>query len=258
MDNVLRFTGRAPFLSQVVKSLREGRADVGVFVEVQETQGLDCQAFDHDELVFVIPHGHRLAGKEPLRFVDALDENWISFTEGAALLQRQRQAAHAAGRVLKLCMQLRHRLPSGGRRHGDCHAAGGRRPDRAELEASPASGCRCVGHPQPHRRHPLGPPRSKHQFVGGVHRPKFAKSEASREKTLMDTAPARSQTRRSPGLVQWRKQRMTYDILITGGNVVDGTGAAAFRADVALKDGRIAATARSARRPAEPLTRPGS
>lgn len=184
----------------VVKSLREGRADVGVFVEVQETQGLDCQAFDHDELVFVIPHGHRLAGKEPLRFADALDENWISFTEGAALLQRQRQAAHAAGRVLKLCMQLRHRLPSGGRRHGDCHAAGGRRPDRAELEASPASGCRCVGHPQPHRRHPLGPPRSKHQFVGGVHRPKFAKSEASREKTVMDAAPARSQTRCSSGL----------------------------------------------------------
>lgn len=91
----------------VVKSLREGRADVGVFVEGQETQGLDCQAFDHDELVFVIPHGHRLAGKEPLPFADALDENWISFTEGAALLQRQRQAAHAAGRVLKLRMQTR-------------------------------------------------------------------------------------------------------------------------------------------------------
>ena len=31
------------------------------------------------------------------------------------------------------------------------------------------------------------------------------------------------------------------DILITGGDVIDGTGAPARRADVAIRDGRIAA-----------------
>ncbi|MGE4238845.1 LysR substrate-binding domain-containing protein [Ramlibacter sp.] len=92
----------------VVKSLHEGRADVGVFVEGQETQGLDVHAFDQDELVFVFPPGHRFSHEQtPLAFAEALDEDWISFSDGAALLRRLHEAAHAEGRVLKLRMQTR-------------------------------------------------------------------------------------------------------------------------------------------------------
>lgn len=91
----------------VVAALREGRADVGVFVEGAETEGLDCCPFGQDELVLVLPPGHRLAGRTPLAVVDALDEDWITLADGAALLNRLQRAAHGAGRPLRVRMQVR-------------------------------------------------------------------------------------------------------------------------------------------------------
>ena len=92
----------------VVAALREGRADLGIFVQGPDTAGLDTHVFRHDELVLVLPAGHRLAGaKTPLAFIDTLDEEWISLTAGAAMLQQQQQAALAAMRPLKVRMQVR-------------------------------------------------------------------------------------------------------------------------------------------------------
>lgn len=91
----------------VVSALREGRADLGVFVEGPETQGLDCRLFRHDELVLVLPARHRLNGRGAIAFGEALEEDWISLNDGAALLQKQQEAAHLAGRPLRLRMQVR-------------------------------------------------------------------------------------------------------------------------------------------------------
>jgi DNA-binding transcriptional LysR family regulator len=92
----------------VVTTLREGRADVAVFVEGPDTSGLATRLFREDELVLVLPAQHPLAGKKtPIAFADTLDEEWISLTAGAAMLQQQQQAALAANRPLKLRMQVR-------------------------------------------------------------------------------------------------------------------------------------------------------
>jgi DNA-binding transcriptional LysR family regulator len=92
----------------VVNALREGRADVGVFVEGPDIRGLHTAPFRQDELVLVMPAGHALSkGRSAIAFADCLDEDWISLTGGAAMLQTQQQAAVAIGRPLRLRMQVR-------------------------------------------------------------------------------------------------------------------------------------------------------
>ena len=88
-------------------ALREGRADIGIFVEGPDTTGLSTRLFRSDELVLVLPAKHRLAGRSPLAFTEALDEDWISLNTGAAMLQAQQQAALAANKPLRLRMQVR-------------------------------------------------------------------------------------------------------------------------------------------------------
>lgn len=90
----------------VVLALRERRADIGVFVEGTNAEGLDAKVFRFDELVLIFPQRHALAGKKPIAFADTLDEPWISLNPGAALLQQQLSAAMAVGKRLKLRMQV--------------------------------------------------------------------------------------------------------------------------------------------------------
>lgn len=91
---------------QVVLALRDGRADVGVFVQGPHTEGLDVVEFRQDELILIVPKKHRLAHSSPISFADTLEEPWISLNSGAALLQQQHSAALACGRPLKLRMQV--------------------------------------------------------------------------------------------------------------------------------------------------------
>jgi DNA-binding transcriptional LysR family regulator len=91
---------------QVVLALRERRADIGVFVEGTNADGLDAKVFRFDELVLIFPQGHPLTGKKPIAFADTLDQQWISLNQGAALLQQQLSAAMSVGKRLNLRMQV--------------------------------------------------------------------------------------------------------------------------------------------------------
>jgi len=91
----------------VVSSLRDGRSDLGAYVEGPDDEGLETSNFRKDQLVLIMPAGHRLAGRSAIGFVETLDEPWISLNAGAALLLTQQQAAFASGRPFKLRMQVR-------------------------------------------------------------------------------------------------------------------------------------------------------
>lgn len=92
----------------VVAALREGRADLGLLAEGPDSAGLDLLPFRSDELVLVVPRGHPLGSPAtgPIAFADLLGQDWISLEGGASLLLQQQQAALAAGRPLRIRMQL--------------------------------------------------------------------------------------------------------------------------------------------------------
>jgi len=91
----------------VVSNLRDGRSDLGAYVEGPDDERLETRNFRQDQLVLIMPVGHRLTGRSAIGFVDTLDEPWISLNAGAALLLKQQQAAFASGRPFKLRMQVR-------------------------------------------------------------------------------------------------------------------------------------------------------
>lgn len=94
--------------TSVVSALREGRCDLGIFVEGLSADDLMPQVFAHDELVLVLPHTHPLArARKPLAFEAALDQDLIGMNPGAALLQSLQSAAEQRGVPLRLRMQVR-------------------------------------------------------------------------------------------------------------------------------------------------------
>ena len=93
---------------QVVAAVRNGRADIGIFVESPLTDDLSSELFREDELVLVLAGSHpHAASRNPIAFPELLDQDWIGLNTGAAVLQQQQQAAAAAGRSLRLRIQVR-------------------------------------------------------------------------------------------------------------------------------------------------------
>jgi DNA-binding transcriptional LysR family regulator len=91
---------------EIVDAVKSGKADLGVFADNTPAHGIDCRLYRRDELILLVPQTHRLAGKEEIGFADTLDEEYVGLNTGSSLLARMNDAAFAAGRPLKLRIQV--------------------------------------------------------------------------------------------------------------------------------------------------------
>lgn len=92
---------------EIPLALVEGRADFGVVDLPVPPAGLAFTPFFSDTLVLLAPRSHRLASRRRLRLADALDEPFITLTDGTALSNRLLASAADAGRPLNVRMRMR-------------------------------------------------------------------------------------------------------------------------------------------------------
>lgn len=85
----------------VVRACLDDRADVGVAVGMEVSNGLDSWRFASDPLIVLLPSGHALATTEHLKFLDLVESGLVAIQAGGALDQLLREKAAAAKVVFK-------------------------------------------------------------------------------------------------------------------------------------------------------------
>jgi DNA-binding transcriptional LysR family regulator len=92
---------------QVVLSVLDGRADIGIFADRTPPLGLQTTLYRRDRLVLVVPRQHPLAGRERIAFAEATEHEFVSLSQGTSLARRLALEAQALGRPLRLRIHVR-------------------------------------------------------------------------------------------------------------------------------------------------------
>ncbi len=88
--------------TEVVRAVREGAADLGICNVSVGTTGLQMHPYREDELVLVVPNGHRLANEEAIDFIESLDDDHVGLHANSSIYMAIHQAAAQSGRSVKL------------------------------------------------------------------------------------------------------------------------------------------------------------
>jgi DNA-binding transcriptional LysR family regulator len=84
-----------------------GTAELAVIGENTPTGGLQTFVCDVDELVLLVPNGHPLAAERAVSFAQALDYDFVAFAGTTSLTRQISAIAEAAGRSLRIRVQVR-------------------------------------------------------------------------------------------------------------------------------------------------------
>ena len=93
--------------SVIVKAVAENEADVGVCLMDGPAEGVEVFPYHRDELVLIVPRGHRLAKRRSgVAFAQALDHDFVGLHTGSSIMLLLTRAAMAAQRSLRVRIQV--------------------------------------------------------------------------------------------------------------------------------------------------------
>lgn len=90
----------------IVRALRDGIADLGVFWSGVSTAGLVVHSFKRSNLVAVVPLQHALADRSEVSFAETLDYDLIAFHEGSLIFRMMQSYAADLQRKLRIRLQV--------------------------------------------------------------------------------------------------------------------------------------------------------
>jgi DNA-binding transcriptional LysR family regulator len=92
--------------SAVVRAVADGRADLGIIAMQTASQGLEITPYRQDELTLVVAAGHPLAARKAVRFVEALEHEFVGPHLESSMHTLLTAEAAQLGRVLKLRIRI--------------------------------------------------------------------------------------------------------------------------------------------------------
>jgi DNA-binding transcriptional LysR family regulator len=93
--------------SDIVKAVRENRADVGIFVDAMNSNGLQTRVYCEEELVVIVPANHPLARAKTTTLAEALTYDFVGLQSGTPLAARVDYESSRLGRTPNFKIQVR-------------------------------------------------------------------------------------------------------------------------------------------------------
>lgn len=93
--------------SEIIRAVRENRADIGIFVDAMNSNGLETQVYCEEELVVIVPSNHPLARTNTTTLAEALTYDFVGLQSGTPLAARVDYESSRLGRTPNFKIQVR-------------------------------------------------------------------------------------------------------------------------------------------------------
>jgi DNA-binding transcriptional LysR family regulator len=91
---------------EMVEAISQGLADAGILSDAVDLGDLETFPFGHDQLVVIVPRGHRFTARREIAFHEVLDEELVGMSYSSALQQYLGHQAAPLGRQPRLRVRV--------------------------------------------------------------------------------------------------------------------------------------------------------